>query len=435
MKIAIIGTGYVGLVVGTGLAESGHFVTCVDKAAPGIEKLQKGQLPIYEPGLEELVMRNVEEERLSFTTDVAEAVPGKLLVFLCVGTPQQSDGSADMSFVYQAAEEVGRALTGYAIIVSKSTCPVGTCERIREIVGSVTRHPFDVVSNPEFLKEGNAVDDFMRPDRVVVGCDDVRVLEIMRELYSPFLRTGKPFIAMDIRSAEMSKYAVNTMLAARISLVNELANVSAALGADISKVREVVMSDSRIGASYLFPGLGFGGSCLPKDVLAAVNMAKSRQIPCPVLEGIAATNQWQRRHFVERILEHYGEAIPNKRIALWGVSFKPRTDDVREAPAIYIIERLLDAGAEVVVYDPVSGPKVHATFSNRAAVMNKMYSCLEDADGLVIATEWREFHQPDFERMAKLMRERVIFDGRNLYTPKTLAEYGFRYFSIGRPDT
>lgn len=434
MRIAVIGTGYVGLVVGTGFAESGHWVTCVDRDAAKIQLLREGKVPLYEPGLEELIMRNVEEERLCFTTDIPEGVAGKLLIFICVDTPAQDNGAPDISRVFEAADAVGRALTGYGIIVLKSTCPVGTTERLRETVAAHTSHPFDVVCNPEFSKEGAAVDDFMRPDRVVVGCDDVRVLEIMRELYAPFLRTGKPLLAMSIRSAELSKFAVSAMLASRISLMNELANVAEVYGADIGQVREALMADSRIGSTYLFPGIGFGGSCLPKDVQAAARLAKEKGLPCPVLEGITETNQTQQRSFVERVLRYYGDSIPAKRIAVWGASFKPRTDDLRDAPALRVIDGLLEARAEVAAYDPVAFAKLARVYGDRIRITNKMYACVEGADGLVIVTEWREFHHPDFERMAASMRERVIFDGRNLYNPKTMAELGFRYFSIGRPS-
>lgn len=435
MKIAIIGTGYVGLVVGTGFAESGHWVTCVDRDTERIDALRKGNVPIYEPGLEELIIRNIEEERLTFETDIGNAVADKLVIFLCVDTPKGEDGSPDTGSVFEAAEAIGKGLTGYGIVVVKSTCPIGTTEKVREVIGKATSHPFDVVANPEFLREGSAVDDFMRPDRIIVGCDDVRVVEIMRELYAPYLRTGKPFLTMGIRSAELSKYAVNSMLAARISLMNELANIAEAYEADISEIREALMSDSRLGSTYLFPGLGFGGACLAKDVIAAAHLARRRDVPCPVLEGITETNRRQQQNFVSRILAFYGDAISEKKVALWGASFKPRTDDLRGAPALYIIDALLEAGASVSVYDPVSTKKLAAIYGDRISLAPKMYTCLEGADGLAIATEWREFHYPDFERMGSMMREKVIFDGRNLFSPKSMAELGFRYFSIGRPST
>lgn len=434
MKIVIVGTGYVGLVTGTGFAETGHQVTCVDINPERVDNLNKGIMPIYEPGLEELVIRNMEEERLSFTTDLAEAVSDCLLVFICVGTPQGADGFADLSQVRAAAEQIGKAMTGYRIIVNKSTCPVGTADMVREAVGKLTTHPFDVVSNPEFLKEGAAIDDFMRPDRVVVGCDDVRVFEIMKELYAPFLRTGNPMLQMTIRSAEMAKYATNTMLAARISMINELANIAEAMGADINDVREAVMTDSRIGPSYLFPGLGYGGSCLPKDVQAIAELGRKHRVPVRMLDAINAVNRDQRARFLQRIIAFFGDAIAEKRIAVWGATFKPRTDDMREAPAIDIIDGLLEQGATVAVSDPVAGPFLTGRYGDRITFTARCYDALKDADALVICTEWREYHRPDFAKMGELMRERVIFDGRNLYTPKVVADQGFRYFCIGRPS-
>jgi UDPglucose 6-dehydrogenase len=301
------------------------------------------------------------------------------------------------------------------------------------MIAGISAHPFDVVVNPEFLKEGAAVDDFMRPDRILVGCNEVRVQEIMKELYAPFLRTGKPILCMSVRSAEMTKYAVNAMLAARISLINELGNIAAAHGADIAEVREGLMADSRIGSTYLFPGLGFGGSCLPKDLVACARFAREKNTRSDMLDAISSVNDHQRAIFIERILSHYGAAIGSKRVAIWGVSFKPRTDDIRSAPALCVIDALLQAGASVAVYDPVAGPKAQALYGDRITVGMKNYAVLDGADGLVIATEWREFHNPDFERMASLMRERTVFDGRNLYSPKQVAAKGFRYFSVGRP--
>jgi len=418
--------------VGTGLAENGHTVACVDKDAHKIERLKKAILPTYEPGLEELVTRNLEEERLAFTSDLDKAIGDCLLVFICVGTPPTTDGDADTSEVFAAAEAIGRAMRGYRVIVNKSTCPVGTTERIRDTIAGLTAHEFDVVANPEFLKEGAAVDDFMRPDRIVIGSEDVRVVEIMKELYAPFLRTGKPFFTMSFRSAEMTKYAVNTMIAARISMINELANVCQAYEADITEVREGLASDSRIGAAYLFPGLGFGGSCLPKDVVACARLGRKAGIECDMLEATTRVNERQRERFAKVVLDYYGDAIAQKRIALWGASFKPRTDDIRGAPALHIIDALLAAGAKVIAYDSKAGPRLSEVYGDAITVAPKMYASIEGADGLVVATEWNEFRRPDYDRMAEHMRERVIFDGRNLYTPRVLAEHGFRYFSIGR---
>ncbi len=433
MKIAVIGTGHVGLVVGTGLAETGHYVTCVDTNSELIDSLNANKLPFYEPGLEELIARNVEEERLRFTTDLAAAVSDVLLVFLCVGTPASNTGEADTSAVFAAIQSVGKAMTGYRIIVNKSTCPVGTTEAIRFTLKSLTEHPFDVVVNPEFLRQGAAVDDFMRPDRIIIGCEDVRVAEIIRELYAPFLRTGKPLLSMSVRSAEMAKYAVNAMLATRISFMNEFAQLCEAYGADIAEVREGLAADSRIGPSYLFPGVGYGGSCLPKDVQACAHLAANRGIASPLLESVHTVNESQQTNFVKRILDFYGSDIATKRIAIWGASFKPKTDDLRGGPALRVIDALLDAGATVVVHDPVADKTLHQHYGDRIAIAQKSYVALDGADGLVICTEWNEFRRPDYERMASLMRERVIFDGRNLYTTKVLAQHGFRYFSIGRP--
>lgn len=434
MKISVVGAGYVGLVVGTGFAESGHTVTCVDCNAAKIETLRAGQFPIYEPGLEELVMRNLEEERLRFTTSIEEATGDSLLVFICVGTSALENGFLDVSQVFAAAEQVARAMTGYRIIVNKSTCPVGTTEKIRETIRSMTSHPFDVVANPEFLKEGAAVDDFMRPDRTVIGCDDVRVEEIMRELYAPFLRTGNPLLVMDIASAEMVKFAANAMLAARVSLMNEIADICELTGADVTRVREGIAADTRLGSAYLFPGLGYGGSCLPKDVIAFALYGKEKGLPCHLLDAVTAVNKTHLERFIKRILDYYGDTIGEKRLAIWGATFKPRTDDLRGAPALRVIDALLEAQADVAVYDPVAGAKLRDLYGDRVTISPRYYQALEGADGVVVATEWNEFRRPDYERMAKLMREKVVFDGRNLYTPKVLAEHGFRYFSIGQPS-
>ncbi len=435
MRIAVVGTGHVGLVVGTGLADTGHNVTCVDVDEAKIAGLNSGKTPFYEPGLEELLARNVEEERLHFSTCLEATIPNVLLAFICIGTPGLPDGSADTSSVFEAVEQVGRAMGGYCIIVLKSTCPMGTTEKLKERLAAITKHPFDVVVNPEFLRQGSAVDDFMRPDRIVIGCEDVRVQEIMKELYAPFLRTGKPLLNMSIRSAEMVKYAVNGMLAARISYMNEMATICAAYGADISEVREGLSSDSRIGASYLFPGLGFGGSCIPKDVMACSSLARAKGIESHMLDAITTVNAEQQARFVETILSHYGKEIAHKRIAIWGASFKPRTDDLRSGPALRVIDALLDAKATVVVYDPVAEAGLRAHYGQRIQIAPKNYAALENADGLVVVTEWNEFRRPDYERMATLMKERTVFDGRNLYTAKTLEGLGFTHFSIGRAAT
>ncbi len=433
MKIAIVGTGYQGLVVGTCFAENGHQIICVDRNQDRIKGLSECRMPIHEPGLEELVTRNLEEERLRFTTDLAEAVSDCLMVFLCVGTPARDDGSIDLSDLLQAVAQIAKGATGYRIIVNKSTCPPGTAEQIERVMRENTGQPFDVVANPDFLKEGSAIDDFMRPDRVVVGCSEVRVREMMKELYSPFLRTGRPFLTMSTRSAEMMKYALNVMLAARISLMNQLADLCGAYDADINEVREALGTDSRIGPTFLFPGLGFGGPGLPRDVATCVRLAQDQGIACDLIEAIYQVNQRRREQFLNMILGYFGPGIAGKRIALWGASFKPRTDDLRGAPALYIIDNLCAAGAQVVVFDPTTAPKLVERYGDAIEIAPKYYAALEGADGLVIATEWNEFRRPDYERMGGLMKDKVIFDGRNLYTRKIMESHGFKYFTIGHP--
>ncbi len=427
MNITIVGTGYQGLVVATCLAEHGHQIVCVDKKPERIAELSAGRLPIHEPGLEELVARNLEEERLSFSTELGPAVAQSLTVFLCVGLRESVQRGRE------ACEAIAKAMDGYRIIVNKSACPPGTADELEEVIRANTTHPFDLVVNPDFLKEGSAIDDFMRPDRIVIGCADVRVREMMRELFSPFLRTGKPFLFMDKRSAEMTKFAVNVMLASRISTMNQIADVCEAYGVDISSVREGVAADDRIGSTFLFPGLGFGGSGLNKDLATCIQMAHDKKIGCDLLEAIDQVNQRRRTQFLSRILDYYGPDMAQKRIGLWGASFKPRTDDLRGAPSLEIIEGLCNAGAQVAVYDPVAGERLRELFGTKITVCAKYYQALEQADGLVILTEWNEFRRPSYDRMAELMRERVIFDGRNLYTPSVMKDLGFRYFSIGRP--
>ncbi len=433
MRIAVVGTGYEGLVVGTGFAENGHNVCCVDRRHDLIERLSKGEAPNYEPGLEELVLRNMEEGRLRFTTDLAEAVTDSLLIFICVGTAATETGGHHTEDVMSAAEQIGHALRGYRIIVIMSTCPVGTADKVREAIAAATTEDFDVVVNPSFLKEGAAIDDFMRPDRVVIGCDDVRVEEILKELYVPFLRTGKPFLSMSLRSAELTKFAANSMLAARISLINELSALCELYGADISQVREGIAADERIGPAYLFAGLGFGGSGLPKDLSTCDSMARAKGLDVGMFRAIIEVNDRQLERFIQRIRDHFDGQLAGKRVAIWGTSFKPRTDDLRGAPALRIIDALLADGASVVAFDPVAGPKLRDIYGDRITVSAKNYDALEGADALVVATEWREFQRPDYERMVELMREPVIFDGRNTYTPEVLARHGFTYYSIGRP--
>lgn len=432
MKITIVGTGYQGLVVGTCLADNGHRVICVDRDVARIEGLAGGKLPIHEPGLEELVARNLEEERLSFTSDLGAAVSDCLAVFICVGTPLRADGSADTADVLDATRQVAAHMGGYRILVNKSTCPPGTAEEMEAILKASTAEAYDIVVNPDFLKEGTAIDDFMRPDRVVVGCDDVRVREILKELYSPFLRTGRPFLVMSRRSAELCKFATNVFLATRISLVNQLADLCEAYDADISEVREGVAFDERIGMQFMFPGLGFGGLGLPKDLATTIQLADAKGIEHDLFTAVAQINARRQTQFIQRVIDYYGEAIAEKKIAVWGASFKPRTDDLRGAISLRLIDGLRAAGAAVTVFDPVSAAKLREHYGADVEVASRYYEALEGADGLVIVTEWSEFRRPDYERMGHLMRERVIFDGRNLYTPAVMREQGFKYFSIGR---
>ncbi|HNS09462.1 MAG TPA: UDP-glucose/GDP-mannose dehydrogenase family protein [Candidatus Ozemobacteraceae bacterium] len=437
MKIAMIGTGYVGLVTGTCFAESGNDVVCVDTNEKKINDLKNGIIPIYEPGLDSLVKRNVEEERLSFTTNLEEAVKKSLLLFIAVGTPPGEDGSADLQHVLAVARGIGCCMTEFKIIVDKSTVPVGTGARVRATIqAELDRRdeniPFDVVSNPEFLKEGNAIDDFMKPDRVVIGCEDVRTGELMKELYSPFVRTGKPILTMDIASAEMTKYAANAMLATKISFMNDIANLCEKLGVDISQVRQGIGSDSRIGYPFIFPGAGYGGSCFPKDVQALVKMGEQNNYHLQILEAVEAVNERQKKVLFNKLKARFGAELKNKTIAVWGLAFKPNTDDMREAPSIVLIENLLAEGAKVKAYDPEAMKEAHKVFGDRIAYGKKVYEILDGADALVIVTEWNEFRRPDFDKIKTLLKQPVIFDGRNLFEPKKMAQLGFEYEGIGR---
>jgi UDPglucose 6-dehydrogenase len=431
MKIAIVGTGYVGLVAGACFAENGNDVICVDRDAAKVRLLRRGRMPIYEPGLEEMVARNTAEGRLVFTTVLNKAVRQSSIVFIAVGTPQGEDGSADPQHVEAVARDVGRAMDGYKVIVDKSTVPVGTAARVRDIIRRETTHPFSVVSNPEFLKQGAAIEDFLKPDRVVIGAEDPRAAEIMRELYAPFTRTGAPVMVMDCASAEMSKYAANALLATRISFMNEVANVCEAFGANIDEVRKAIGSDRRIGSSFLFAGVGYGGSCFPKDVKAILKFAADRGYDFETLRAVENVNQRQKGRLVTKMKAHFGN-LSGKTIALWGLAFKPRTDDMREAPAITIVERLLAEGAKVQAYDPEAGRVARGLFGSKIQLVEKGYDALKGADALAVVTEWNEFREPDFPRMRKLMRSPVIFDGRNIYSPEQMQAQGFSYFSIGR---
>lgn len=432
MKITVVGTGYVGLVVGACFAETGNDVVCVDVNAKKIQTLRRGRIPIYEPGLTELVTRNRTEKRLHFSTALARAARDAEIVFIAVGTPPDEDGSADVQYVLAAARDVGRAINGYTVVVLKSTVPVGTAERVRATIAAETTQPFSVVSNPEFLKQGSAVDDFLKPDRVVVGTNgDDRAGAVMRTLYAPFTRTGSPIVIMDCASAELSKYASNAMLATRVSFMNEMANVCEQVGADVDAVRRVVASDSRIGPSFLFPGIGYGGSCFPKDVQALVRSAEDAGYRFRILESVEAVNAAQKLRLFKKIRKVLGP-LKGKRIGVWGLAFKPRTDDMREAPAIVLIEALLAAGATVTAYDPQAHPAARAIFGARIALAATSYDALDGADALAIVTEWSEFCEPDFTRMRALMRTPLIFDGRNLFELEQMRTLGFSYHSIGR---
>ena len=431
MKLAVIGTGYVGLVAGACFAESGNDVVCVDKDAAKVRTLRAGRMPIYEPGLEEVVRRNRHENRLTFTTTLPKAVRSSSIVFIAVGTPQGEDGSADLQHVLEVAREVARAMNGYKVIVNKSTVPVGTAARVREVVRRETTHPFSVVSNPEFLKQGAAIDDFMKPDRVVVGAEDPRAREIMQELYAPFTRTGAPIMTMDCASAELTKYAANAMLATRISFMNEMANVCEAVGADVDEVRRAIGADRRIGTSFLFPGVGYGGSCFPKDVKAMIHFASQKDYEFRILRAVEEVNTAQKTRLGTKMRSHFG-SLKGRTIAVWGLAFKPRTDDMREAPSIPLIKMLLAEGANVQAYDPEATKVAKGIFGNKVTFAGKNYDALKGADGLAIVTEWSEFRRPDFEKMRKLMRSPVIFDGRNLFEPEQMKQSGFTYYSSGR---
>lgn len=423
-----------GLVAGAGFAETGNDVICVDIDDGKIAQLQRGKLPIYEPGLQELVDRNLEEGRLRFTTNVAEGVDAALTCIIAVGTPQDEDGSADLQYVLAAAASIGKAMKGYRIIALKSTVPVGTADKVRAVLAENTSEEFDVVSNPEFLKEGAAVDDFLYPDRIIIGTDDVRVAELMRELYAPFVRTGKPMLVMDNRSAEMTKYAANAMLATRISFINEIAGLCERMGANVMHVRDGMGSDSRIGYPFLFPGLGYGGSCFPKDVRALIRTAEEAGVALRIVQAVDAVNQRQKGSIVPRILAHFGGDVSGKTIAVWGLSFKPRTDDMREAPSRVIIEQLLHHGARVQAFDPVAMDEARRLLGDTIQFAAKPYDALDGASALVLVTEWNEFRRPNVERMAERMAERVVFDGRNILNAGEFTKHGFTYYGIGMGD-
>jgi UDPglucose 6-dehydrogenase len=432
MNIAVVGTGYVGLVTGTCFAEMGNNVICVDIDKQKVAKLQSGQITIFEPGLENLFERNVNEKRLHFTTDLANAVEGSQIIFLALPTPPDEDGSADLSYILGVANQLGKIIKDYKVIVNKSTVPVGTADLVRAAIAKNTHISFDVVSNPEFLREGVAVDDFMKPDRVVIGTSSKRAQNLMKNLYEPFVRQGNPIYIMDEKSAEITKYAANSYLATRITFMNEIANLCEKVGADVDMVRVGMGSDTRIGKRFLFPGVGYGGSCFPKDVSALFKIAEAHQYNFEILKSVLNVNDRQRLSIVPKIKNYFGDDLRGRHFAMWGLSFKPNTDDVREAPALYIIQALLEAGATVTAYDPEGMENTHRELGNSIRYAKDQYQALQNADALIVVTEWQTFRTPDFEKMANLMQHKIIFDGRNLYNLEMMQETGFYYNSVGR---
>ena len=432
MKLSVIGTGYVGLVVGTCFAESGNDVICVDVDEQKLKTLRKGESPIYEPGLTEFLKKNINEKRLSFTSDLDAAVKKSEVIFLALPTPQAEDGSADLQHVLEASRKIGRMMNGYKVIVNKSTVPVGTGDRVQEIIAKESKHPFDVVSNPEFLKEGAAVNDFMKPDRIVIGSGSPRALAIMQDLYAPFVRTGNPLIVMDIHSSELTKYASNAFLATKVSFMNEIANLCERLGADVDLVRKGMGTDERIGMQFLFAGIGYGGSCFPKDVSALLNTARTHEYDLQILESVEAVNRRQKLVIVNKIKKHFGPKLKGKIVALWGLAFKPNTDDMREAPALTIVDALVREGVSIRAFDPAALDEAKKRFGKSVKLCDNNYEAAKGADALVLLTEWNEFRRPDFDRIKQLLREPVVFDGRNIFDPKVMREKGFTYYGIGR---
>ena len=433
MRIAVVGTGYVGLVAGTCFAESGNTVTCIDIDQAKVDALNEGKVPIYEPGLEELLHRNKRDSRLTFTTDYSKGIPDAQVVFIAVGTPPGEDGSADLKYVLAAARSIAEHMNGYAVIVDKSTVPVGTAAKVTAAMKDVAMYPFDVVSNPEFLKEGAAIGDFLKPNRVVIGSNSERAARIMAELYEPFVRTGNPILQMDVASAELTKYAANAMLATRISFMNEIASLCAKVGANIDQVRAGIGSDERIGSRFLFAGVGYGGSCFPKDVKALVSTASSHNLDFKVLRSVEAVNESQKRLLVRQITDEFGADLSGRRFAIWGLAFKPNTDDMREAPALVVIDDLLAAGATIIAHDPEAMEfcREHH-LGDRIEYAPSPMSAVKGADALVLVTEWNEFRRPDFDAIQKDLKQPIIFDGRNVWPKETLVEMGFKYRGVGR---
>lgn len=434
MKITVIGTGYVGLVAGACLADMGNDVICVDNNIEKLELLKKGIIPIYEPGLEELVKVNFREKRLNFSSDIDNAVKVSLVCFIAVGTPQGEDGSADLQYVFQVAKQIAKASNGYKVIVDKSTVPVGTAEKVANIIKENTDQPFDVVSNPEFLKQGNAVEDFLYPDRVIIGSNSDKATRIMQDIYAPFFRTGNRVIIMDTKSAEMTKYAANSFLATKISFMNEIANLCEKVGADAEMVRIGISTDSRIGNKFLFPGLGYGGSCFPKDVKALIKTASENGCEMEIIKAADDINKKQRQLFINKITAKFGKDLKGKVFGVWGLAFKPKTNDMREAPAITIINALLDMGAKIKAYDPKATDTAKFYFGDKITYTNSSYEAIDGADAMILLTEWNEFRRPDMEKIKNLLKQPIIFDGRNQYNTKHLNEMGFCYIQIGKTE-
>lgn len=432
MKIAVIGTGYVGLVTGTCLAETGNNVICVDIDKAKVEKMKNGEVPIYEPGLDVLFHRNIEQGRLSFTTDLAHAVKESQLIFMALPTPPGGDGAADLSYILGAAKDISKLVTEYKVIINKSTVPVGTADKVQAVFNENTQVEIDVVSNPEFLREGVAVDDFMKPDRVVIGTRSEKAQKLMAELYAPYVRQGNPIFFMDERSSELTKYAANSFLATKITFMNEIANLCEIVGADVDAVRRGIGSDDRIGKRFLFPGIGYGGSCFPKDVQALAIAAESSNYNFQLLKAVMQVNEKQKTILVDKLLKYYHGDIKGKNFALWGLAFKPETDDIREAPALYIIDELLIRGAKVTAFDPEAMDNVKSLLGDKIAYASNQYEALQGADALLIATEWSVFRNPDFEKMEGLLANKTIFDGRNLFDLQKMVDLGYYYNSVGR---
>ncbi|GMV78066.1 MAG: UDP-glucose 6-dehydrogenase [Chitinophagaceae bacterium] len=432
MKIAVVGTGYVGLVSGTCFAETGNTVTCIDIDQNKVNKLSNGEITIYEPGLEKLFIRNLKEERLKFTTHLTEGVKDAAIIFLALPTPPGEDGSADLKYVLGVANDLGKIITDYKVIVDKSTVPVGTAEKVHAAIAANATCDFDVVSNPEFLREGVAVDDFMKPDRVVIGTSSERARKIMGELYAPYVRQGNPIIYMDEKSAELTKYAANSFLATKISFMNEIAQLCERLGADVDMVRKGIGSDDRIGKRFLFPGIGYGGSCFPKDVQALIKSSEDVKYNFQILKAVEEVNEAQKLHLIPKIKKYFNNNLQGKHFALWGLAFKPNTDDIREAPALYVINALIEAGATVTAYDPEAMNNVKNLIGDKIAYADNQYTALENADALIIATEWSEFRTPDFDKINALLKNKVIFDGRNLFEVDVIKAMNYHYESIGR---